>query len=739
MRPCEGCPFTLESDMARSRSSSSWATRFRCAAALLLLAGLGACGSGGSDDGSASLQGLSCSAGDGTGWCWQRPQPLGVQVADVVFVDALHGWAAGDAGRVLRTVDGGRSWTLHDTGKGSDFALSSLAFADARQGWAAGLGWPDVLRTDDGGVTWTALSPAPMAVATSMRWLGERRLLVQGFSGYRLNVAAAALSEDGGLTWSEAKVNFVQADGTLWSGATLSTDFGRSFARAPGWPEDLAGVIVGGNAEAVWARATATATATTLPPGSRALGVSTDRGQTFRWTADELPPSFGAAFIDLPVFFAGGRGWAWAWPSAGAAPAVPITTADFGKSWQRLSLPADIDPASFPTLFFIDGVTALASGATRSWITRDAGATWADPGLPVEAGRVQRARRDGGGGLLVMDQDARWYRSGAGSTGWLPVTPVLAAAPAQRSLWFFDGRNGLALADDGALYGTLDGGSSWTLRTRLGGVVPQPDWLGFLQDTAGGLHFSGGTGWLVDGDRRLRRSTDGGASWAVIAVGNSAGEFVRSVQFIDPQQGFATTLQCEEGQPASCLHWLHVTRDAGGTWQRLPLPLGGASSLMAFGDAQRGVRMDERAGNMYFTTDGGLQWQPATDEADRGGTPHRVRLASDGTGWLLGNDGVRRTRDFGRSWQEVKVDLPPVNSLGIHFPLPNDIAFADAQHGWLVAGNGVVMATSDGGSSWRRQPVTTQVPLYTVFALDAQRAWIGGDRGVVLGTVTAGQ
>ena len=711
----------------------------------MVLVSLGACGGGGSDevvvppDPGPNLRGLSCSAGEGAGWCWQRPQPLGVQVADVVFVDALQGWAAGDAGRVLRTVDGGRSWTLHDTGKGSGFALSSMAFADARQGWAAGSGWPDVLRTDDGGVTWAPQSTAPMQVATSMRWLGERRLLVQGFSGYRMNVPAAALSEDGGLTWSEAKVDFVQADGTLWSGATLSTDFGRSFARAPGWPEDLAGVIVGGNAEAVWARATATATATTLPPGSRALGVSTDRGQTFRWTADELPLSFGAAYIDQPVFFAGGRGWALARPSAGVAPPVPITTADFGQVWQRLPLPADVDPASFPTLFFIDGVTALASGETRSWITRDAGATWADPGLPVEAGRIQRARRDGGGGMLVNDHDDRWYRAGAGSAGWLPVTPVLTAAPAQRSLWFFDGQNGLALSDDGALYGTLDGGRSWTLRTQLGGSLPQPAWLGFLQGPAGWLHFRGGTGWLVDGDRRLRRSTDGGATWVAVGVGDNPDPFVRSVQFIDAQQGFATTLQCVEGEPASCLHWLHFTSNAGGSWQRLPLPLGGATSLMAFADAQRGVRMDERVGTMFFTTDGGRQWQPATDEADRGGTPNRVLLASDGTGWLLGNDGVRRTRDFGRSWQEVRIDLPPVNSVGIYFPLPNDIAFADAQHGWLVADNGVVMATSDGGSSWRRQLVSTQVPLYSVFALDAERAWIGGERGIILGTVTAGQ
>src|SRR5690606_9304877 len=122
--------------------------------------------------------------------------------------------------------------------------------------------------------------------------------------------------------------------------------FGRSFARAPGWPEYLAGVVVGSNAEAVWARASATATPTALPPGTRYLGVSIDGGRSFHWSADALPPSFGAAFIDQPTFFSAGRGWAWAWPSVGSAAPVPIFTTDFGQAWNRVTLPADIDPSN---------------------------------------------------------------------------------------------------------------------------------------------------------------------------------------------------------------------------------------------------------------------------------------------------------------------------------------------------------------------------------------------------------
>lgn len=718
----------------------------RALAAAVLLGGLVACGGGGGGGGSdgggvvvppppvdtgPDLRGLSCSVGEGSGWCWQKPQPQGLVVRDVVFADALRGWAAADAGRVLRTVDGGRNWTIQDTGRGSDFAVTSLAFADADTGWAVGSAWPDVLRTVDGGRTWSAVTPAPMQVASSVQWLGARRLLVRGFNGYRLNAPTAAISEDGGTTWREARFDFAQADGTLWSGDARSSDFGRSFVRAPGWRAGVTGAVVGGNDGIVWARGS---------EGTAGwIGVSGDGGQTFTWSSAELPPSFGTALLDSLSFFPAGRGWALALPPTAASPQTLLSTADWGGQWTRVAWPAGVVPDSLLRSFFVDGRTVLLSRGPGRWITRDGGASWSVPALPPEAGEIVAVRRDATARLLLRDDADRWFREGDAAGTWQAVVPALPAAPAQRGLWFFDRQRGLALADDGALLATADAGRSWALRTRLGGSAPEPAWLNFLPSRAGGLQFRGGNGWLVDGDRRLRRSTDGGATWVAIGVGNSIDEFVRGVQFIDAQSGFATTLQCEEGRPASCVMWLHLTINAGGSWQRLPLPLGGASSLVAFADLQRGVRMNDVDGRMYFTTDGGRQWQPATDALANGGMPNRVVMSSDGTGWLLGNDGVRRTRDFGRSWQAVDIVLPPVNSVGIYLPLPQDIAFGDAQNGWIVATNGVVMATRDGGATWRRQPTGTQVALTTLFALDGQRAWIGGERGVLLGTVTGGQ
>jgi photosystem II stability/assembly factor-like uncharacterized protein len=87
--------------------------------------------------------------------------PDGSVVGDVSFVDANTGWAAdaytapagGGLQRVLKTTDGGKSWSAvlaTDCPSVSD-ASAGIIFADAKRGWVLGGG---VCATVDGGTTW---------------------------------------------------------------------------------------------------------------------------------------------------------------------------------------------------------------------------------------------------------------------------------------------------------------------------------------------------------------------------------------------------------------------------------------------------------------------------------------------------------------------------------------------------------------------------------------------------------
>jgi hypothetical protein len=63
----------------------------------------------------------------------------------------MRGWAVGEWGTVLSTVDGGKTWTSRETGLWEDF--TSVAFTDAYHGWIVG-SYGTLMVTSDGGKHW---------------------------------------------------------------------------------------------------------------------------------------------------------------------------------------------------------------------------------------------------------------------------------------------------------------------------------------------------------------------------------------------------------------------------------------------------------------------------------------------------------------------------------------------------------------------------------------------------------
>ncbi len=123
---------------------------------------------------------------------------------NVFFIDAKTGWVIGERGVILHTSDGGTTWhatrpkeferiDLEDELTRPRPSLFGICFTDRNNGWICGIDGT-MLRTTDGGGTWTVL-PAQTDLALYTIFLRDGRGWAVGDKGVYL------MSIDGGNTW----------------------------------------------------------------------------------------------------------------------------------------------------------------------------------------------------------------------------------------------------------------------------------------------------------------------------------------------------------------------------------------------------------------------------------------------------------------------------------------------------------------------------------------------------------
>ena len=146
------------------------------------------------------------STDDGASWT-QAEVPTRALLTAVHMHDERTGWAVGHDAVILRTGDGGETWTVAHQAPEEELPLLDVWFHDERNGFAVGA-YGYFLATEDGGETWTsraiseddfhlnALVPVADGMSDSDR-SGSGRLYIAAEAGviYR--------SDDGGATWRE--------------------------------------------------------------------------------------------------------------------------------------------------------------------------------------------------------------------------------------------------------------------------------------------------------------------------------------------------------------------------------------------------------------------------------------------------------------------------------------------------------------------------------------------------------
>lgn len=244
----------------------------------------------------------------------------------------------------------------------------------------------------------------------------------------------------------------------------------------------------------------------------------------------------------------------------------------------------------------------------------------------------------------------------------------------------------------------------------------------FVEDLLG---FLVGEQTLEDEKAAVSFSNDNGKTWEI--KGKLAPDRLMGGAFVDKKHGWVV------GEGGSVLH----TRDGGENWR--------IQTSKVSVDLQSAFFLDEKTGwavgsnsTVVYTTSGGRSWNillggtPSENVGEGEVTYLDVHFFDKKNGILVGAGKagvVMATSDGGSTW--ILVHTSALNYASL--------AFGDENNGWAVGRDGLLEATTDGGKTWTPQNSGVDEDLKDVAAADDKTAWFSGDNGTIGYTVDGGK
>ncbi|MFH1195794.1 MAG: YCF48-related protein [bacterium] len=530
-------------------------------------------------------------------------------VHSVYFTNETTGYACGYHKMILKTTDGGLTWS--DLAYSADVfkGYESIVFSDANTGWVAG-DEGVVLKTTNAGVTWTAVTSPFSGTIQKLLYLGSNKLIAVG------NVSNNWKSTDGGVTWT-AKSNGLGV--SRWGLDASTSDNNTIFVAATsGW-----------------------------------ITKSTDAGET--WTASQTGVTtehlYSVFFTSSLIGYIGNG-------------AVSIfKTTDGGATWSTSSS----GTTSMMAISFIDANNGFAGGGSGTMLkTTNGGSTWTT---------INR-----GVAFSIL-------------TGW-----------------FTDTNTGYIANGDwtAGIYKTTNGGSDWTLNTSSiaqGGVFD----LMFV-----GTNNGYGCGYNADYSALLLiKTTNAGGSWSEVDITSTGITYINSISLFFPTTSIGYIVGDNSDASASILA---KTTDSGDTWTVIKNDLSPVYACY-FVDATTGY-VAGMNGFAAKTIDSGEHWTTLTTNTSE--TLRSVSFNSLSIGFICGTNGkIIKTTDGGNTWADKSISTTKtLNKIKCLYE--NDI---------LTCGSsGALYLSNNGGTNWTAQSVTTNNDLYTI-SIIGSTGWVFGSQG----------
>ncbi len=482
----------------------------------------------------------------------------------VYFTSATQGWIVGNAGTILTTSSGGNMWTSQISG--TIQVLSSVYFTSATQGWVVGVGGT-ILTTSNGGTTWT-----PQTSGTTQSLLSV--FFISSTQGYAVGAGGTILTtNDGGNTWTAQISSTTQVLRSVyftsatqgWSvgenGTILSTNNGGITwtVQSSGTTQSLYSIYF-------------TSTTQGWAVGSNGTILTTSNsGGT--WTAQ----TSGTTQILNSVYFTSAlQGWA-----IGGSGTI-LTTNNGGTTWSAQILNT---AQALQSVFF--------TSATQGWAVGQIGT--------------------GGGIFTTTDGGNTWIAQPVGSIRTLT------------SVYFTSATQGWVVGEGGTILATSNGGVTWSVQTS--GTTELLYSVYFTSDRQGWAVGTGGT---------ILTTNNGGTTWTAQIFGTTRA--LRSVYFTSALQGWIV------GDGGTIL----TTSNGGITWTAQTSGTSLSLRDSYFASATQGWAVG-LSGTILTTSNGGITWT-----AQSAGTTEllfSVYFTSATQGWAVGGGGIiLTTSNGGATW-----------------------------------------------------------------------------------------
>lgn len=440
------------------------------------------------------------------------------------FVNNLVGFAVGNSGNIVKTIDGGLTWVSQDStlGFGNDF--SSVYFVNEDVGYVCS-NKGDVLKTIDGGNTWVVQSVSTASL--------NDIFFFDLMKGVAIGGSQIKYTTDGGITWSNSnyqnsrflhEIHYINGKLIVCgnSGIVLkSSDFGVNWSEEilDRWKDNLTMGFFGSNA---------------IMAGESISYTSTDYGEN--WVVNKrgtLRSNFKA--IDFANNLNGvivGDG------SSPYAIHAIYTTTDGGLNWIKTKSHYSNSYGAQDIHLLPDGngIISLYHQNKIYYLTSDYGMTWQSRNTVGRKGT-----------------NACWMRNSNAYT--LAGSDIYNTTDDGFNWQFFDSQNiqdlyfpsdNVGYAVGSKIYKTTDGGISWVEKNSPAINFSQ---VQFLTDDIGYV-FSKNSG--------LFKTLDGGSSWVSISEINRSTKFL----FLSPLSGINLGTK------------IKYTNDGGDSWTDIPGPGG---------------------------------------------------------------------------------------------------------------------------------------------------------------------